>query len=93
MATRAERYAKGKFTNPPHSRDGYSLPECADPRAKRVLEFLVPILYPEKTATVTVTVENTVFGAYTGEREVDWMLVIIVKQDHSQTNRFQPCPH
>ena len=76
MATRAERYAEGKFTIPPHSKDKYSLPRCTDPKARRVLEFLVPIHYPEKPARVTVTVGNTIFGAYTREREVDWALVI-----------------
>ena len=29
-----------------------------------------------KPTRVMVTVGNTIFGAYTGEREVDWMLVI-----------------
>ena len=71
MATQAERYAEGKFANPPHPKDRYSLLECMDPRARRVLEFLVPILYPEKPTRVTVTVGNTIFGAYTREREVD----------------------
>ena len=55
MATHVERYAEGKFANPPHPKDGYSLPECMDPRARWVLEFLVPILYSEKLARVTVT--------------------------------------
>ena len=76
MVTRAKRYAEGKFANPPHPKDRYSLPECTNPRARRVLEFLVPILYPEKPARVTITVGNTIFGAFTGEREVDWALVI-----------------
>ena len=48
MATRAERFADGKFTNPPHLKDGYPLPECKDPRARNMLEFVVPILYLEK---------------------------------------------
>ena len=69
MATRVERYAEGKFANPPHPKDGYALPECMDPKARQMLKFLVPILYPEKPARVTVTVGNTIFGAYTGERE------------------------
>ena len=76
MAMRAERYAEGKFANPPHPKDGYSLPECTDPRARLVLEFLLPILYSEKLARVTITVGNTIFGAYTEEREMDWALVI-----------------
>ena len=94
MATRAERYAEGKFANPPHPKDRYSLPECTDLRARRVLKFLVPILYPEKPARVTVTMENTIFGAYTGEQEVDWALVIrdVVKRFLTGVGKSKPTP-
>ena len=94
MATRAERYAGAKFANPPHPKDGYSLPECTDPRARRVLEFLVPILYPEKPTRVIVTVGNTMFGAYTREREVDWALVIqdVVKRLLTGVGKSKPTP-
>ena len=41
-----------------------------------MLEFLIPILYPEKSTRVTVTVENTIFGALMEDRLVDWGLLI-----------------
>ena len=41
-----------------------------------MLEFLIPILYPEKPIRVTVTVGNTIFGALLGERKVDWRVVL-----------------
>ena len=41
-----------------------------------MLEFLIPILYPEKPTRVTVTVGNTIFGALLGERKVDWGVVL-----------------
>ena len=41
-----------------------------------MLEFLIPILYPEKPTRVTVTVGNTIFGALLGERKVDWGIVL-----------------
>ena len=66
MATQVEKYAKGKFANPPHPKDGYPLSECKDPRARRMLEFVVPILYPKKPTRVTVTVGNTIFGRIRG---------------------------
>ena len=47
-----------------------------EPRARRVLEFLVPLLYPEKPTRVTITVGNTIFGALSGERPVDWGVVV-----------------
>lgn len=36
-----------------------------------MLEFLIPILYPEKPTRVTVMVANTIFGAMEG-RTVHW---------------------
>ena len=47
-----------------------------DPRARRVLEFLVPLLYLEKPTRVMITVGNTIFGALSGERPVDWKIVV-----------------
>ena len=41
-----------------------------------MLEFLVPILYPKKYVRVTMTMDNTIFGALTGECKVDWSLVM-----------------
>ena len=49
---------------------------CKDPWVKRVLEFLVPLLYPEKPTRVTIMVGNTIFGALSGERPVDWGIVV-----------------
>ena len=94
MATRAESFAEGKFTNPPYPKDGYPLPECKDPRARRMLEFMVPILYSEKPTRVTVTVGNTIFRAYTEEREVDWALVIrdTVKRLLIGVSKSKPMP-
>ena len=57
-------------------KDGYAVADCKDPRVKRVLEFLVPLLYPEKPTRVTITVGNTIFGALSGERPVDWGIVV-----------------
>ena len=50
--------------------------DCKDPRVKRLLEFLVPLLYLEKPTRVTITVGNTIFGALSGERPVDWGIVV-----------------
>ena len=58
-----------------HSKDGYLTADCKDPMARRVLEFLVPILLPDKGARVTVEVANTILGCFGGQRAVDWGLV------------------
>ena len=40
-----------------------------------MLEFLVPILFPEKGARVTVGVASTILGSFGRERTVDWGMV------------------
>src|SRR5664279_1579694 len=75
LASRTDKFTVGKFRNAAHSKEGYAISDCLDARQKRVLEFLIPILYPEKPTQVTVTVANTIFGAFEG-RPVSWGKVI-----------------
>ena len=76
MASRMDRFIDSMFSGRVNPKDGYAVVDCKDPRAKRVLEFLVPLLYPEKPTRVTITVGNTIFGASSGERPVDWGIVV-----------------
>ena len=76
MASRTDRFIDGMFSGRVNPKDGYAVVDCKDPRIKRVLEFLVPLLYPEKPTRVTITVGNTIFGALSGERPVDWGIVV-----------------
>ena len=76
MASRTDRFIDGMFSGRVNPKDGYAVADCKDPRVKRVLEFLVPLLYPEKPTRVTITVENTIFGALSGERPIDWGIVV-----------------
>ena len=76
MASRTDRFIDGMFSSRVNPKDGYVVVDCKDPRVKRVLEFLVPLLYPEKPTRVTITVGNTIFGALSGERPVDWGIVV-----------------
>ena len=73
---REEKYAKGKFANPPHRKDGHFLRECKDLRARRMLEFFISIFYPEKPTPVIVIVGHIIFGVCMSERDVDWALVM-----------------
>ena len=57
-------------------KDRFANANCEDVQAKRVLEFLIPILYPEKPTWVTVTIGNTIFGALLDERKVDWGIIL-----------------
>ena len=66
-ASRTDKYIVDQFSKSVNPKDGYIVDDYEDFRTKQVLEFLIPILYPEKPTQVTVTVENTVFGAYMGD--------------------------
>ena len=76
MASRTDRFIDGMFSGKVNPKDGYAVADCRDPRVRRVLEFLVPLLYPEKPTRVTITVGNTIFGALSGKRPVDWGIVV-----------------
>ena len=76
MASRTNRFIDGMFSGKVNPKDRYAIADCRDPRVRRVLEFLVPLLYPEKPTRVTITVGNTIFGALSGERPVDWGIVV-----------------
>ena len=76
MASRTDWFIDSKFSARVNPKDGFAIADCKEARARRVLEFLVPLLYPEKPTRVTITVGNTTFGALSGERPVDWGLVV-----------------
>ena len=76
MASRTNRFIDGRFSGRINPKDGYAVVDCKEPRTRRVLEFLVPMLYPEKPTRVTITVGNTIFGALSGEKPVDWGIVV-----------------
>jgi hypothetical protein len=70
--TRMERWIDGKFRADIDAKDGHAVCDCIDPREKRVLEFVVPILHPEKPNRVTKEIGNTVFGALSGQVKIKW---------------------
>ena len=71
MASKTDQFINGKFSAQVNPKHGFVVSECKEVRARRVLEFLVPLLYLEKPTRVTITVGNTIFGALSGERPVD----------------------
>jgi hypothetical protein len=76
LAGRKDEYVKECFKDLPNPKDGYSIDDCKDPRHRRLLAFLVPIVYPEKPNRITVTWGNTIFGTLNGGRKVNWARVI-----------------
>ena len=94
MASRTDQFIDGKFSGRVNPRNGYAVVDCKEPRARRVLEFLVPLLYPEKPTKVTITVGNTIFGALSGERPVDWEIVVkdLVQRLLSEMGKLKATP-
>ena len=76
FASWTDKFIGRKFRNAANSKDRFAITDCKDSRAKRVLEFLISILYLEKPTRVTVTIGNTIFGALLGERKVDWGILL-----------------
>ena len=77
MANRTDLYIEGKFRNEADPKDGYPVRDCRDEKERRVLEFLVPIVHPDKPTRVTRTLENTIFGALSGDKMVDWAVIFM----------------
>ena len=77
MANRTDQYIEGKFRNDADPKDGFPVRECRDARERRVLEFLVSIVHPDKPTWITCMLGNTIFGALSGERSVDWAIIFM----------------
>ena len=48
MANRTVKYVEGKFLHEVDPKDGFSVRECRNARERRLLEFLVSIVHPDK---------------------------------------------
>ena len=70
QASRTDKFAVSKFSIHINSKDRYAVADCVDPRKWRVLEFVVPIMYPKKPTRITVSLANTIFGVLSGLRKV-----------------------
>ena len=77
MANRTDQYIEGKFQSEADPKDDFPVRECRDPRKRRLLEFLVLIMHPDKPTRVTRTIVNTIFGAISRERPVDWAIIFM----------------
>ena len=97
MANRTNQYVEGKFLHDVDPKDGFPVRECRDARECRVLEFLVPIVHPNKATQVTRTLGNTIFGALSGDRPIDWARIFmdLVNQLVGRAGKSKPtsiCP-
>ena len=94
LANRTDLYIEGKFRNDADPKDGFPVKDCMDPRERRLLEFIVPIVHPDKPTRVTRTIGNTIFGALSGDRPVDWGKVFceLVQQLVGGAGKAKPTP-
>ena len=93
-AGQTRTWIDGKFKTFINPKDGHAVSNCIDPREKRVLEFVIPIMYPEKPGKVTKEIGNTVFGALSREYKVSWRQVIheVVDKLISVLGKRKPTP-
>ena len=66
----------GKFRGDVDPKEGLHPSNCRNPRERRMLEFLMPILNQEKPKRISLIMANTLFGAMSGVRPVNWGLLI-----------------
>ena len=66
----------GKFRGDADPKEGFHPENCRNRRERRVLEFILPILNPDKPKRISLTMANTLFGAMSDIRLVDWGLII-----------------
>ena len=76
MAGRIGKLVDGKFRTSINPKDRHAIANCVDPRERRVLEFVIPIMYSEKLSRVTLIVGNSIFGALSEIRKVSWGQVL-----------------
>ena len=55
MANQTDRFVEGKFLHKVDPKDGFSVKDCRNDRERRMLEFLLPIVHPNKPTRVTRT--------------------------------------
>ena len=77
MANRTDKFMEGKFLHEVDPKNGFPVRKCTNDSERRVLEFLVPIVHPDKLTQVTRTLGNTIFGALEGDRPVDWSRIFM----------------
>ena len=94
LASRTNKYIDSKFSTSINPKDGHVVSDCVDPRKKRVLEFVIPILYPKKPNRITKIVGNTIFGALSRVWKVSWGQVIqeVVGQLVFNLEKEKPSP-
>ena len=93
-ASRTDKFASNKFSTPVDPKDECAVADCMDPRERRVLKFVVLIMYVEKPTRITITISNTIFGALSSTRPISWGVVMqeIIGKLVSGLEKGKPSP-
>ena len=93
-AGRTKTWVDNKSKTSINPKDGHAVSDCIDPRHKRVLEFVIPILYLEKPGRIIKEIGNIVFGALSKEHKVNWRQVLhkVVDKLLSMLEKRTPTP-
>ena len=75
-AGRRDTFYTGKLRGDNDPKEGFHPGNCQSKKERRMLEFLMPILNPDKPKRISHTMANTLFGAMSGSRPVNWGLLI-----------------
>ena len=67
-----ERFYVEKFRTEPDSKDRFHPGKCQNLEEWRVIEFILPILSPKKSKSLSITMANTMFGAMSEVRPINW---------------------
>lgn len=67
LCNRKAKFVKDLFGGAPSAHDGYAVEDCREIRIRAVLEFLAPIINPEKSLCIQVLQANTIVGVFKGE--------------------------
>lgn len=94
LCSRKVKVVKDLFGGGPDSHDGYKVENCNEIRIKTVLEFLAPIINPDKPLRLQVRLANTIVGAFRGVIEVDWGVLIrdLVQRLAKNVGKTRPSP-
>jgi hypothetical protein len=63
-------WVKARFTHI-SDHDGFKVADCILPREQRLLQYVVPILNPEKPTTLTVTLARGIYSALLRGRRIN----------------------
>ena len=94
LSNRTEGHHEGRFMHQVDPKDGYSVSDCRVDRHRQLLEFMIPIVHPDKPTRVTITIGNTIFSALDGGREVDWGVIFqdLVQRPAKGVGKPKPTP-